>query len=90
MRIMNVQIKLRRDVQYVCQCPSQLPLELVKAATPITPAAGSQALRLFVHTHDLPLNDLNLTSSRQVTEFVSCHLVALAGLPDAKSGSNDG
>lgn len=89
MRIMNVQIKLRRDVQYVCQGPSQLLLE-VKAATPITPAAGSQALRLFVRTHDLPLNDLNLTSSRQLTEFVACHLVALAGLPDAKSGSNDG
>lgn len=44
MRIMNVQIKLRRDVQYVCQCPSQLSLELVKAATPITPAAGQPSL----------------------------------------------
>lgn len=90
MRIMNVQIKLRRDVQYVCQCPSQLSLELVKAATPITPAAGSQALRLFVHTHDLLLNDLDLTSRRQLTEFVPCQLVALVGLPDSKSGSNDG
>lgn len=90
MRIVNVQIKLRRDVQCVCQCPSQLSLELVTAATPISPAAASQALRLIAHTHDLPLNDLNLTSSTQLAEFVSCRLVALVGLPDSKSGSNDG
>lgn len=90
MRILTVQIKLRRDVQYDFHCPNQLPLELATAGIPISPAAGSQALRLFVLTHNLPLNDLNLTSTRQLTGFVSCQLVALVGWPDAKSGSNDG
>lgn len=70
---MGNQIKLRRDVQYDFQCPNQLPLELETGGRPISLTAGSQGLRLFVHTHNLPLNDMNLTSTRQLSGFISCH-----------------